>query len=63
MHPCHLPFYLMSNQDFPISIACWSGFGIFKKDWGDPDEIGMVGQSVSIMLDHYFTFIHSTMMT
>ena len=48
---------------FPISITGWSGFGILKKDWGDPDEIGMVGQSVSIMLDHYFTFIHSTMMT
>ena len=33
---------------FPIPIACWSGFGIFNENRGNPDEIGMVGQSVGI---------------
>ena len=32
---------------FPsIPIAYWSGFGIDKQNRDDPDEIGMVGQSV-----------------
>lgn len=30
---------------FPIPIACWSGFGISNQNWGNPDEIGMAGQS------------------
>ena len=30
---------------FLIPIACWSGFGIFKQNRDNPDEIGMVGQS------------------
>ena len=30
---------------FPIPSACWSGFGIFELNRGNPDEIGMVGQS------------------
>ena len=29
----------------PIPIAYWSGFGIFKQNRENPDEIGMVGQS------------------
>ena len=31
---------------FPIPIAYWSGFGIFKKNRDNSDEIGMVRQSV-----------------
>ena len=31
---------------FPIPIACWSEFRIFKQNWENADEIGMVGQSV-----------------
>ena len=30
---------------FPIPIAYWSGFRIFKQDRENPDEIRMVGQS------------------
>ena len=30
---------------FPIPMACWSGFGIFKRNRENPDEIGMVGLS------------------
>ena len=30
---------------FPVVIAYWSGFGIFKQNRENPDEIGMVGQS------------------
>ena len=30
---------------FPIPIAYWSGFRIFKQDQENPDEIRMVGQS------------------
>ena len=30
---------------FPIPITYWSGFRIFKQNRGNPDEIGMVGQS------------------
>ena len=30
---------------FPIPVAYWSGFGIFKQDRENPDEIRMVGQS------------------
>ena len=30
---------------FQIPIACWSGFGIFKQNRDNPDQIGMVGQS------------------
>jgi len=29
---------------FPIPIACSSGFGIFKQNLENPDEIGMVGK-------------------
>ena len=32
---------------FPVPIAYWSGFGIFKQNRKNPDEIGMVGQSGS----------------
>ena len=31
---------------FPIPIAYWSGFGIFKQNRDNSDEIGMVRQSV-----------------
>ena len=34
------------TTDVKIGIACWSGFWIFKKNWENPDEIRMVGQSV-----------------
>ena len=30
---------------FPVVIAYWSGFGIFKQNRENPDEIGMVEQS------------------
>ena len=30
---------------FPLPIACWWGFGIFNQNRGNPDEIGVVGQS------------------
>ena len=30
--------------DFPILIAYWSGFGTFKKNRENPNEIGMVEQ-------------------
>ena len=30
---------------FPIPIAYWSGFGIFKQKRENPDDIGMVWQS------------------
>ena len=30
---------------FPIPIAYWSGFGIFKQNRENPDEIGMVGHA------------------
>ena len=33
------------SEFFPIPIAYWSGFGIFKQNRDNPDEIGMVGQS------------------
>ena len=29
---------------FPILIAYWSGFGIFKQNRDNPDEIGKGGQ-------------------
>ena len=32
------------NRDFPILIAYWSGFGTFKKNRENPNEIGMVEQ-------------------
>jgi len=40
----------MSKSGFfpAIPIACWSGFGIFNENEGNPDEIGMVGQSDDI---------------
>ena len=31
---------------FPILIAYWSGFRIFKQNWDNSDKIGMVGHSV-----------------
>ena len=31
---------------FPVLIVYWSGFRIFKQNQKNPDEIGMVGQSV-----------------
>ena len=31
---------------FPILITYWSGFRIFKQNQENPEEIGMVGQSV-----------------
>ena len=33
---------------FPILIAYWSGFEIFKQNRDNPDEIGMVGQSENV---------------
>ena len=30
---------------FPIPTSCRSGFGIFKQNRDNPDEIGMVAQS------------------
>ena len=33
---------------FPILIAYWSGFWIFKQNRDNPDEIGMVGQSENV---------------
>ena len=34
----------VKNTIFPIPIAYWSGFRIFKQDRENPDEIRMVGQ-------------------
>ena len=34
-----------SFWDFPIPTEVASGFGIFKQNRGNPDEIGMVGHS------------------
>ena len=36
---------------FPIPTEVASGFGIFKENRDNPDEIGMVGHSVSIVAD------------
>ena len=35
---------------FPIPILSWLGFRIFKQNWENPNEIGMVGQSVSMVV-------------
>ena len=48
---------------FPISIAYWSGFGIFKQNWDNPDEIGMVGQSDGIKYYLRFKEIQSRNLT
>ena len=53
---------------FPIPIAYWSGFGIFKQNRDNPDEIGMVGQSghkifiytQRIKLNYYISFFSGT---
>ena len=37
---------------FPTPIAYWSGFGIFKQNWDNPDKIGMVGQSAIVRISH-----------
>ena len=34
-----------SKSVFSYQIAYWSGFGIFKQNPDNPDEIRMVGQS------------------
>ena len=34
---------------FIIMITYWSGFGIFKQNWNNSNEIRMVGQSGSYM--------------
>ena len=35
---------------FPFPTAYRSGFGIFKQNVDNPDEIGMVGQSVFVKM-------------
>ena len=40
---------------YPNRIQYWSGFGIFKQNRDNPDEIGMVGQSVFIF--SWFTLV------
>ena len=39
---------------FPIPIAYWSGFGIFKQNQDNLDEIWMAGQSVHCAHGQYF---------
>ena len=41
---------------FPIPIARWSGFGIFEQNRGNPDEIGMAGQSESFNMKLLSTY-------
>ena len=45
------------NRDFPIPIACWSGFRTFKQNLDNPDEIWMVGHSVldKLHIMHHFS--------
>ena len=38
---------------FPIPIAYWSGFGMFKQNRENPDEIGMIGQSAIYLFPLY----------
>ena len=35
---------------FPIPIAYWSGFGIFKQKRENPDDIGMHGWTVCFVI-------------
>ena len=44
-HDSKSRFFLSGN------LACWSGFGIFKRNRDNSDEIGMVGQSADRLSD------------
>ena len=36
---------MLKTLIFPIAISFWSVLEIFKENRGDPEEIGMAGQS------------------